>query len=479
MRHLSQSLIVALSLVLVINGCGPATSSTDTPKITVSGVVVKNSDDLPLNNVIVRQMQPVPEQYTVTNAEGAYSLEVPVDSLVPIRLSFILEGYTTREVTVTGVPGRDVTVPIQRLRAEGDSPDDPGNGGTPPPPSTSGTAASISVGAVSRTEIVVKETGGFQQSEITFVVTDSVGVPLDANNFTQVQFILGGSPGGGEVVNPATATTNASGTVKTTLTSGTVSGVAQVIAEITKPGGEVIRSRPVNVVIRSGLPSEDHFSVASERLNYPGYNIFGLENTITAFVGDRYGNFVPPGTSVYFTTDGGLIEGAAQTDNLGKASARLVSALPRPNHPTLGPGFAIVTARTVSETNATIEKSAVVLFSGIPTISASPSVVNVPNGGSQTIQFTVSDQNGNPLAGGTSINVEVQGENMRVIGDVNVTMPDTQVRGQGTTQFQFTITDDEPDEENPEQVQVTIKADGPNGIATLTLTGITRKAIPD
>lgn len=479
MRHLSQSLIVALALVLVINGCGPATSSTDTPKITVSGVVLKNSDDLPLNNVIVRQMQPVPEQYTVTNAEGAYSLEVPVDSLVSIRLSFILEGYTTREVTVTGVPGRDVTVPIQKLRAEGDSPDDPGNGGTPPPPSTSGTAASISVGTVSRTEIVVKETGGFQQSEITFVVTDSVGVPLDANNFTQVQFILGGSPGGGEVVNPATATTNASGTVKTTLTSGTVSGVAQVIAQITKPGGEVIRSRPVNVVIRSGLPSADHFSVAPAKLNYPGYDIFGLENSITAFVGDRYSNFVSPGTAVYFTTDGGLIEGAALTNEEGRATTTLMSALPRPNHVTLGSGFALVRARTVSNDNVTIETSTIVLLSGTPSISINPSVVNVPHGGSQSFQFTVSDQNGNPLAAETNIRVKVEGENMRVIGDVDLTLLDTQARGQGTTEFQFTITDDDDEVEKTEPVQVTITTEGPNGKATLTITGITRKAIPD
>jgi hypothetical protein len=101
----------------------------------------------------------------------------------------------------------------------------------------------------------------------------------------------------------------------------------------------------------------------------------------------------------------------------------------------------------------------------------------VPNGGSQTINFTVSDQNGNPLSSGTKITVNVEGENMRVIGDVENELPDTMSKGVGTTAFQFTIVDDDSDNIVEEPVQVTIESKGPNGTAKLTLTGVTRKTV--
>src|SRR5262249_36892719 len=56
----------------------------------------------------------------------------------------------------------------------------------------------------------------------------------------------------------------------------------------------------------------------------------GLTDEITAFVADRFGNPVPPGTAVSFTTKAGAIGNPMPTNDLGQATATLVSQEPLP-----------------------------------------------------------------------------------------------------------------------------------------------------
>jgi len=254
--------------------------------------------------------------------------------------------------------------------------------------------------------------------------------------------------------------TSSNGLAKTSIFSGTVAGVVQIVAEVTNGAG-TLRSKPVAIAIHGGLPDDTHFSLAVEKLNFPGYNIFGLKDKITAYVGDKYGNPVKEKTAVYFTTDGGIIEGSNLTDLLGQASVNLISAEPRPNHPQYGPGFAIVTGRTADENQDQIEDDIIVLFSGIPQIDVSPSNIDVPNGGSQSFTFRVSDQNLNPLAGGTTINVTVDAGDIKAVGNINVQIPDTQSRS--WTNFAFSLIDAKPDSLNLNQASVKIRTEGPNG----------------
>ncbi len=79
------------------------------------------------------------------------------------------------------------------------------------------------------------------------------------------------------------------------------------------------------------------------------------------------------------------------------------------------------------------------LFSGIPQISINPTSINVPNGGSQSFSYFVGDQNGNPLAGGTTVTVDVEGEFVEAQGDLSVIIPDTQ--SPSWTQFNFLVFD--------------------------------------
>jgi hypothetical protein len=472
LKNISVWMVMLASLAFLSTCVEDPASTTGPQDSIIRGLVTVDGGSAPLSGVLVSMIRPAPVQTNITSTTGEFSFTTKLDSLVEVRLEFTRDGYQPTFTEVFLSPGQTLNLPAVRLRTVAS--DDPGGSVEQP---VTGTAASITMGTVSANQIVVRESGALQQSNITFVVRDSIGRPINMARSTQVRFRLGTSPGGGELLQPAQAMTSGTGTVTTTLTSGTVSGVVQVVAELTSATGTTIRSAPVNLVIRSGLPDQNHFSSATNVLNVPGYNIFGIESTITAFVGDRYGNVVSPGTAVYFTTDGGLIEGAGVTDQMGRAGVTLMSALPRPSHPTLGPGFATIRARTADWNDQPIETTTLVLYSGIPMISASPTIINIPDGGAQTISYSVTDQNGNPLASGTKITVKVEGENTKVIGDVDVSLLDTQSRGSGTTQFQFTISDSDKEKEVEEVVQVTITAEGPNGKATLTLTGTTRKEI--
>jgi hypothetical protein len=305
---------------------------------------------------------------------------------------------------------------------------------------------------------------------MVFEVQDSSGKPVDLAHSVEVSFRIGSGPGGGEFIYPPKARTDAKGRVTANIVSGTKAGVVQIVAE-SNVGSKTIRSLPVVIVIHGGLPDSAHFSIAPEKLNFPGYNVFGLRNKITAYVGDKYGNPVKPGTAVYFTTTGGIIEGSALTNEQGQGSVDLISAEPRPVHPVLGPGYAVITATTADENQRTIKAETIVLFSGIPQITVEPATFDIPNLGSQVFNYTVSDQNGNPLAGGTTIRVTIDGKDIRALGDLDITIPDT--RDRSWTRFSFAIQDTTSDTvERP--VLIRISASGPNGSATVNISGKVR-----
>jgi hypothetical protein len=315
-----------------------------------------------------------------------------------------------------------------------------------------GAAAAIAFVDESLNGISVREVGGDETSLLTFEVRDSLGVPVDAQHQANVTFFIQSGPGGGEYVSPTSGTTQGStGRVQTTLSSGTKAGVVQVVAQTTA-GSRTIRSAPVIVNIFGGFPDQAHFSIGSEKLNFPGYNILNLTNTITVIAGDKYSNPVRPGTAVYFRTTGGTINvpSTAYTSADGVAAAVLRSGNPRPYDPILGVGFAYVTASTVGQSGNTVSDSTIVLFSGISQISnLSATSFTVPAGGSSgPITFKVSDQNGNPLAATTTISVTLQYTpppnttiNLAVTGDTHVTLGDTQAKGPGTTDFSIQVVD--------------------------------------
>lgn len=337
-------------------------------------------------------------------------------------------------------------------------------------------AAAIILTGITEEVINIQESGGTVNSAFTFQVQDSAGRNLDLNNQIEMSFSIVNGPNGGEGLLPEKAFTNGTGKVTTNLFSGTRAGVVMVQAEIVRADiGLTIRSRPVAVTIHGGFPDEDHFSLAPDKYNFEGYTKNGILNSITAILGDEFSNPVKPGTAVYFSSTGGIIEGSGQgnTNNQGFVNVNLISGGPRPNDSqTLDGvafprnGLATVTAQTIDKNNVLIEKSVNVVFSTSgASISANPTTFDLQPGGGETFTYTVTDLNGNPMAAGTSISVEA-GEGMEVTGDANITLGNYIFPGPGATQFTFSIRDTDDESIEPADLSISITVVSPSGEET-------------
>ena len=311
--------------------------------------------------------------------------------------------------------------------------------------------ASISFISADPPEVGVRGSGDNEFSVLTFEVRDEEGNPVADG--TLVLFSLEGGL-------DATVTDSArtlDGKVRAVLRSGTRAGTVRVIARVAER--PEVSSGAIPVSVHGGPPDKDHFSLAVEKLNIAGRVYSGLTDRITAYVFDRYSNPVPEGTSVYFSTTGGGIEGSARTDARGQASVDLISAEPYPEG-----GLVTVTAQTVDKDGNPITATIKVLFSGhTAPIYVEPSYITVPEGGRQAFTYIVSDEDGNPLVEGTRIKVTSQGG--KVTGDVDVTLPDTQ--DPSWTRFSFIFQDEAEDETPP---QITIEVTSPNGDRKRTIT---------
>ncbi|MDP2302615.1 MAG: hypothetical protein Q8N03_09370 [Ignavibacteria bacterium] len=471
----SQSYKIFITITFVtlflLNSCKapnepttPTGSTIDSlNNISINGSVFDASTNSPIDSALITINYSVGKLTLYTTSQGLFTTAFTLDTNRTITITITKSGYQNDTTTFFALMNKIYNLSAIKLQKTST---------VNPPDSTKGTgeASSIYLLSQSSSSLGVRGAGSLETGRITFEVLDSTGVPIDTAHRVLVNFRFGGRPNGGEYLHTNSDYTDTSGRVSVYLTSGTKAGVVQIIADFIIHG-RTIFSQPVNYAIHGGLPDLTHFGLAPQKVNIPGYNINGVQDPITAILGDKYANPVRPGTSAYFTTDGGIIQGSAITDELGNATAILVSSDPRPNHIFLGPGFATVTASTVDENNQIISKDVIVLFSGIPTIQVSPTTFDIPNRGSQVFNYIVSDQNSNPLSEGQTITVLVEGEGVEGRGDVSINLPDTQ--SPAWTFFSFSITD--TDTANVvRSVDVTISTTGPNGQAKLSFGGIVR-----
>lgn len=459
-----------MSIFLILN-CELATdsnnndqtqdSTTTTATSTVTGSVVDFTSGNPIAGALMRFIGGVTEVGTTTDAQGEFTAQIELEESSDISLTVLKEGYQNLTESIFIIKGGTQELPILTMQRDT----------TITSTGTSGGPASIYLFSQSSSFIGVKESGDIETAELVFEVQDSSGNPIDINHAVTVNFSFGSAPGGGEYLDPASAETNALGRATVTLNSGYVSGAVQIIARFTYRGN-TIQSRPVAMAIHGGFPDENHFHVASEKLNYAAYGIVGFSIPFSALVGDKYSNPVRPGTIVYFSTTSGVIGGSAMTGDNGVATVTLLTQ-PLPNHPTYGPGFYVVTAATANENNDEITTQTVRLSSGFPIITVNPTTINIQNGGSQTFSYTVGDVNGNPLTEGTSITVDAETDgSVDLVGDINIELPDTQ--SPIFTSFQFTAFDTNADTTNVQPIKIRIATSGENGNLALEIFGTTR-----
>ena len=365
--------------------------------------------------------------------------------------------------------------------------------------------------------IGVRGSGIAEQSTLTFRVTDEQARPVQGVSVTFSIVDIGG-----ETIAPTQAVSDADGLVRTVLSSGTRTASVRIRAQVTAQPS--IFSQSTAVSIFGAPPASDRFSMAAQFLNVSGRVTLGLEDTITAFLNDRFGNAVPAGTVVNFTTNGASIINATPTDANGRATAVLVTeggsippdgivrvlAVTRGEEPfndTNGDGvwnqgetFTDVPEPFIDvngngkydadqpfesfvDTNdngvwdaaqgagvwnddALIWDVIAVTFSGSTTLSLQPASFTIPDGGSQLFTLTVTDDLGNPLVGGTQVSIAVDTPGKLVGIPSTFTLPDTETFGQlvnGVNRFSFLVVDNEPgtgDADKQIGVTVTVNSSG-------------------
>ena len=164
-------------------------------------------------------------------------------------------------------------------------------------------------------------------SKVQFSVIDNLGNPVVDG--IKVEFRVVG-PNGGEYVDPVSAGTK-DGVVTTFLHAGKIAGPVHIIASVNTDSG-VISTSSQTIYIGSGKPSGAHFtiSVEADQYNIMGLAYTGLKSTISAYLADRFGNFVPANTPISFFTEAGAIQTGALTDGYGVAVVEVQSEAPYP-----------------------------------------------------------------------------------------------------------------------------------------------------
>jgi hypothetical protein len=167
----------------------------------------------------------------------------------------------------------------------------------------------------------MKGTGGPGRQEssiVSFKVLDKNGNPVAG---ALVDFLLFGTTStvtgtGGLTLSPARATSGADGRVSTVVFAGIVNTPVRVTATIsgTSPA---VTSTSDQLVISTGIPDQNSFSLSTSIYNVEGANFDGcsasIGSRVSVSLADHFNNPVPDGTAVSFTTEGGVIDASCLT----------------------------------------------------------------------------------------------------------------------------------------------------------------------
>jgi hypothetical protein len=173
---------------------------------------------------------------------------------------------------------------------------------------------------VGNASIVLRGSGGLGRKEsaiVTFKVVDqnNNGIPGVDVSFTAT------TNTGGLTVLPAKGTTDSTGTVTTTVSSGTIPTPVRVIATATR-NGLTLTGLSDTLTISTGLPIQKSMSMSAEKYNIEGLEFDNEATNVTVLMADQYGNPVSDGTTINFVTEGGAVgsvtEGAGACNTSGK-----------------------------------------------------------------------------------------------------------------------------------------------------------------
>lgn len=515
-----------LILVMGIFSCEQPTKPESSYSVNVSGVVNRLNGS-PLDSVVITLSSPFRKDTTKSDGTFKYSFITSEQNEVTAKfnLSHLNLSYVDTFYTAVYSPTKK-TVALGELKMRGKTPSlDSVVTGKP-----SARAGVIVFLRSAHPSISIRGAGMNDATNLTFEVRDSLGNPVDEKNKVSVTFKLVTKPDNLTALNRASAITNSLGQVIVQLSAGDKAGIAQVQATTTVKNAvdttktDTVKSQVVSITISGGLPVESRFTIGSQKVNIPGLVKYNLRNTITAVVGDTFGNPVQKGTVVYFSTTGGIIQPSATTSEDGTVGVDLITGNPIPPN-----GIATITAQVgtpggfalsggarsqVDEAVVVVDEAVVVkglrskrqekaahsaspakttvsasvftktlnvLFTGAPRVTSNDSSFIVPPLGTKQIQFTVDDINGNPMSQGTTIRVTGVGLDTTgavLSGDLNNSLPDTYDKSY--TKFNISIADRRTKNLSANlPITINIEVVGDNGNIKKSFTGILASGVSD
>lgn len=467
----------ALVFLVFLISCQP--SSDDL--VTIQGEVNDSSsgDAIAGAALIITSPDELSGKFTSSDSSGNYLFDdIDIIEATEISIRTSQNGYNSSEKTVTALPKQSISLDFNLAEEGSGTGGEDGGGDDPIVEGDPGIAAAIVLTNVSETAINIRQTGGIVNATFNFIVQDSSGRNMNEDTPVEVNFRIIKGPNGGESVVPQKVETDATGEVVSNLFSGDSAGVVRLEAFIVRDDGIRISSTPILIAINGGFPSADRFFVAPKDFNLEGYGYLdpAITYSITASVGDRYGNPVKTGTAVDFRTEAGRIDGSAITNERGFATVQLSPDGSKPGEGTSDVGFFTLTAKTVDENNDYIIRDVILLFTTrTANINFTSGSFTVPANGSDVVNFTVLDQNGRPMSAGTTITVESLGD-IEVTGDVDVRLGDYFTTGPGKTDFTVTLKDSNDEDSSPQGATMTVTVTTPSGnVTTATISGTRSK----
>lgn len=256
--------------------------------------------------------------------------------------------------------------------------------------------------SVDPTSIHVKGTGGNEICEITVIGYEGSG-----NTVTQgleITFEIVEGPDGGESLEdagygPLTKLTNSQGQAKVFLYSDTTSGTILIRAS----SGQA-EPTAAKIMVCSGPP--DVISLSADPLNIRGWDYDGVQSKVMAIVTDRFGNPVPDGTAVYFSTEEGMVSTRNSVTTDGITTVTYYSCTDPWDD---GLAWVVGSTRTTYPSTRTIKDSVGIIVSGPPvTINfiGYPTSLEANGKDKGKILVQVLDVNGHFVVEGTTVKFE-------------------------------------------------------------------------
>jgi hypothetical protein len=163
------------------------------------------------------------------------------------------------------------------------------------------------------TNIALKGTGDSshpESSTLVFKVLDASGGPRSG---ATVSFSLNSAVGGITLTpSSATATSDVQGLAQIVVNAGTVATSVKVTAAVTSVTPN-ITTQSSQLTITTGIPTASNFSLAVGCHNIEGWDLDGIQTSVTARLADRFQNPAPDGTAVTFHSKGGKIDAQCTT----------------------------------------------------------------------------------------------------------------------------------------------------------------------